>query len=468
MRTARWSTPARLSSRALLGLALGALAGALLAALAGAPDSRSDERTATPRAPAIEVTHVPRLLTAPDEPIELAYDAYCLPADGGEEDAPCDAAGSVYLRSGEGEAFTEIPLDRGRTRAEGRLVARVPARFARSPRGFEYYAVIGDRATGASTTLPAGGAESPQRSIPLGRGVEIDLGAHRFGVVRAASERVAAADWGDGPLDIGLEQGRNLPPIGGASFDVSADGSIYVLDEAHRRALRWQPGQARPAAIDLAIDGTIADLAVAPDRLYVLETVAAPGRNALLRAFSATGRTLAASQLAEPAYRVRIGPNRVPVTLHQTSSQWVQTEAVGRAAAPTRAPRHGRPGQPLPDGREVVVLRTQDEIRVALLSSRGAPRSWRIRSDTPLAEVQLAEPLGARLVLVTRVYTDTRGEFLVLVLGPGGVEARFALPSNDWAETAPLSRFRLVGSSLYQLGSTPDGLFVDRYDLEVT
>jgi hypothetical protein len=39
---------------------------------------------------------------------------------------------------------------------------------------------------------------------------------------------------------------------------------------------------------------------------------------------------------------------------------------------------------------------------------------------------------------------------------------------SEWAESAPLARFRLAGSSLYQLGSTPAGAFVDRYDLEVT
>ena len=70
--------------------------------------------------------------------------------------------------------------------------------------------------------------------------------------------------------------------------------------------------------------------------------------------------------------------------------------------------------------------------------------------------------------MVARVYTDTQDEFVVLVLGAGGLERRVALDSADWAETAPLSRFRLRGSSLYQLGSTPTGVFVDRFDLEVT
>ena len=88
-------------------------------------------------------------------------------------------------------------------------------------------------------------------------------------------------------------------------------------------------------------------------------------------------------------------------------------------------------------------------------------------SATPVAEVQLAEPLGKRLLLVVRLYTDRRDEFVALLLGPTGLVHKTSMNSADWAETAPLSRFHLMGSSLYQLGSTATGVFVDRYDFEV-
>ena len=58
-------------------------------------------------------------------------------------------------------------------------------------------------------------------------------------------------------------------------------------------------------------------------------------------------------------------------------------------------------------------------------------------------------------------------EFLVLILGRTGLVDRFAVDSADWSETAPLGRFELVGRSLYRLGSTQEGAFVDRFDLEV-
>ena len=85
----------------------------------------------------------------------------------------------------------------------------------------------------------------------------------------------------------------------------------------------------------------------------------------------------------------------------------------------------------------------------------GCDRHGGSRVDTPLAEVQLAEPIGQRLVAVVRVYTDDADEFVALVLSRRGSFEEFSLDAADWAETAPLGRFRLVGRSLYQLGSTP-------------
>jgi len=75
--------------------------------------------------------------------------------------------------------------------------------------------------------------------------------------------------------------------------------------------------------------------------------------------------------------------------------------------------------------------------------------------------------MGKRLVLVVRTYTDDADEFVVLVLDRKGLEKSFSVDPADWAETAPLARFRLVGGSLFQLGSSPTGAFVDRFDLEV-
>jgi hypothetical protein len=449
----------------LAGLVGGLLVGVATAVLAGT--AVAHRVAAGEPEPFLEATHLPPLLTAPNDQIELRYDVYCAPAGEPAADAPCPAGGSVFVRVGDVGAFTEIALREDRGAAEGRFVAAVPSAIARSPAGFTYYAVIRSRATPGTVTLPGGGAAAPQRSVPLLRSVVATLPAHEFGKTRAADERVVEAPWGTGPGAVGLENGRNLPPIGGSSFDVSRDGDVHVLDEANRRLLRWEAGASGPTHVPLAINGTLADMSVADDgTVYVLETAHAGGRAGLLRSFGPSGTAEGTSELAEQAAQVRIGPTG-PVVLQSTSGQWMSAADRGGMLDPSAQEASGRSGRPLAGGREVVVLRVGNELRASLSGPGPFSRSWRVVSETPLAEVQIAEPVGDRLVVVVRTYTEQRDEFLVLVLGRTGIEQRFSLDSSDWAETAPLSRFRLVGPSLYQLGSTSAGLFVDRIDLEV-
>jgi hypothetical protein len=157
-----------------------------------------------------------------------------------------------------------------------------------------------------------------------------------------------------------------------------------------------------------------------------------------------------------------------PVALEYPAGQWMPVIDNGAGVSEQTQRARGRSGRPLANGDELVTEREGNELRLAQVSASGVRRSWRITSDTALGELQLAKPLGSSLVAVVRVYSDSRDEFEVLVLDDRGLSRRFAVDSTAWAETAPLARFRLQGSSLYELGSTPAGLYVDRYDLEVT
>jgi hypothetical protein len=301
----------------------------------------------------------------------------------------------------------------------------------------------------------------------MGSPIEIDLGRHLFGQTSRADQRIAEVAWGDGQDEAGLEQGRNLTPIGASAFDVDSGGVVVLLDQAHRRVLRWRSGSRISTRVPLAIAGTLADVALAPDgTLYVLESVSSPGRAPLVRRFDHYGRELESVETAERGSQIRLGPTG-PVVLQQPSGQWMPIAADGTAIGPEIQRRRGRSGRPLHGGGEIVVLRLDNEIRIALVGQAGVQRSWRIASETALAEVQLAEMLGRHVVVVARVYTDDADEFVALVLGAEGLIRRISLDAADWAETAPLGRFRLVGGSLYQLGSTPAGAFVDRFDLEV-
>ncbi len=417
----------------------------------------------------MEATHLPPLLTLRDEQVELRYDVYCMPEEGAPADQPCAATGTVFVRSGTSGPFRGLALVEEPTAAEGRFGVSVPASLTRARDGFSYYAVFRGR-SGELTTIPEGGESAPQRSTPMIRPVTIDLGSHPFGRVAPAAARVAEATWGDGLGEVGLEPGENVVPIGGSSFDVSADGTVHLLDEAHRRVLRWRNGVGRPEARPLSVNGTLADIAVGADgTIHVLESTADDARGGpLLKVFARDGARLSATPVGIGASQVRVGPDGSAIVHRPMSGQWQSATSDGQAVSSTARLDSGRPGRVTKDGGEVVVLRRGSELRLALVDARGRTRSWRVTSTTALGEVQLAEPMGeGSLLVVARAYSDTTDEFVVLVLDDTGLATRFSVASADWAETAPLSRFRLVGSSLYRLGSSSERVFVDRFDLEV-
>jgi hypothetical protein len=454
------------------GLVAGSALGAGMLALAGvAVAHRLASRVDGDPGALIEAAHMPPLLTLGSDPVELRYDIYCAaPGNDPESGAPCSASGIVYARAGRSGAFQAIPMKLDPGAAEGRYVATLPPNIGSSPTGFSYYAVVRNDGSGAEATIPAGGATAAQSSLPLRQPVGVALGAHEFGAVRKADARVASAAWGDGPAQAGLEGGPQTTPIGATGFDVDASGVVSVLDEAHRRVLRFVRGAKQPQAIPLAINGTLADMSIAQDRtIYVLETAGqAAAQTPTLRSFAPDGKSKGSWHTAERTVAaVRIGPDG-PVTLDYPSTQWMPAAQGGDALDRTAQEAQGRAGRPLPGGGQVIVLRVGNELRGAIVGPTGVRQSWRITSQTPLAEVQLAEPFGKGLVIVARVYTDRRDEFVALVLDESGIVRQFSLDPAEWAETAPVSRFRLVGSSLYQLGSTPAGMFVDRFDLGVS
>jgi hypothetical protein len=201
----------------------------------------------------------------------------------------------------------------------------------------------------------------------------------------------------------------------------------------------------------------------------VLEPPNRATRVPVLRSFDRTGTLKWTQRLSDRTWaKLAIGPGG-PVVQQAPSEQWLPAGSAGAALDRTAQARRGRPGRPLANGREIVVERVgADELRLAELAGNAVLRAWRISSRTPLGEVQLAEPMRNHLVVVVKAYTDDRSEFLVLVLDRSGLVKQLSVDASQWAETAPLARFRLAGSSLYRLGSTPTGASVDRYDLEVS
>src|SRR6266511_147374 len=247
----------RLLGGALAGGLAGLVTGAVIAAAAPRAHEQGEPDVAVRSI--IDAAHVPPLLMVPGEAVTLRYAIIC-PASG---DAPCDASGDVYIRAGSAGPFTRLPLRRTDDSVNGRYALDVPPALAGSPDGFSYYAVLRNDATGASITLPAGGAEAPQRSLPLARAVTIHLGAHRFGATRGADERIVDAPWGSGLGEVALGGRRGVLQNSPSSFDVAADGTVVVLDGGNQRLEHWSHG--RVSAVHADLDGAVDDLALAPD-----------------------------------------------------------------------------------------------------------------------------------------------------------------------------------------------------------
>ena len=420
----------------------------------------------------LKATYSPVKLRTSGDPAEVRYDISCLPPDGNAEGAGvCDGGGTVYFRSST-NVSASVPLRVDPNAQKGRYVATVPANVWSAP-WFTYYAVIRDNTTGRSIQLPQGGSSAPQVSFAL-TAPPIDLGDHVFGSTRQPNARLASATWGSGEGQVGLEDGIDMP-AGAASFDVDSVGNVYLLDEANSRMLEFTTsGFAAQTALP-GLSGVRADLRVsdAAGTAYVLETANAGLPRPLLRAYTLQGNALVSAAVADvAAAQVRLVGSTAYVSEYP-SSMWAPVlQNDGRtgvdASTQVTSAAPGAPG----GANNVVVLSTGSEIRVGTYASVGTTyqlTTARITSTTPVADIQLAQILpSGRLLVVFSVYTETQHEYeAVVVDSSGALVDQFSLPAAEWAQSMPLSRFRLAGSSLYELGSNDTGAFVDRYDLGV-
>jgi hypothetical protein len=446
---------------------VGGAAGLITALLAGigfgavpAEDSPEASLPAT-----VDAAHVPPLLAFPGEPVTLRYAIVCPPRDDG---APCDGSGDVYARAGDTGAFSRFSLQRGNESKDGRYFVALPSEITSAPDGFSYYAVLRDEASRATITVPSGGDAAPQRNLRLVRPTEVRLPAQAFGDVRKADVRIVAAAWGDDVGEVGLSGSRELGLTGPSAFDATEDGEVTVLDGANGRVERWSRGRATATTLD--VGDALSDLVVETDgTLDVLEPATLETPFPRLLSFRPDGRLKWSQRLVDRTWsKLARGPEG-PIVQQQPSEQWLPAAERGRPLTRAAQAQRGRAARQMPNGRGVVVQRVgTDELRVAETAGNRIARAWRIVSATPMGEVQLAEPAGRALVVVVKAYDDDSDEFEVLLLDRSGIVRRFAVPAAAWAESAPLARFRVAGSSLYQLGSTPTGAFVDRFDLEVT
>jgi hypothetical protein len=400
-----------------------------------------------------EILHTPVLLARPGEPIRLRYDVVCgVPRI--EPMGGCSPSGSVFVRPAGRAEFSERPLRRDR---DGLLSATIGARVAAG--GLDYYVRI-DNGRGQSAKLPAGAPAAPHRVWRVASETRVSLGSARFGSTRAPDSVVASFPWGRGDRAAGLDSGPEQARIGPSAFDVAPDRSVVVLDQVNRRLAIVRPGS-RPAHVPIAFEGGEGDLAVAPDgMMYVLDA----SGTAIVRSFTARGYPIASTRLAEAsADMMRVGPTG-PFVHAYPSEMWLPTGAGAPPLLPAQQLAAAEPARPVRAG-SVVASAADDEAMLALVRGDRVVRAWAVRSITRLGEVQLAEPYGDGLLVVLRVWTQKKAEFRVLRLTSLGLEESFAVDRAEWAESASLGRFRIHGSTLYQLRSTPSGTQIATFEI---
>lgn len=435
------------------GFVLGALVGATILTV-NVVGASSPERPPAGTSAFGEILHTPVLLARAGDPVELRYDFVC-GAPRLEPGGGCSASGSVYVRPAGRSEFVELALRRDR---DGLLSATVSAEDAAE--GFDYYARI-DNGLGQTATLPGGASEAPHRVWPLVSSTSVNLGTARFDLTRAPTSVVATLPWGRSDRAAGLDAGPEQARIGPSAFDIARDGSVVVLDQVNHRLTMLRRG-ARPTHLPIAFDGGEGDLAVAPEgTIYVLDAAGRP----MIRSFTAGGYPIAAARLAErTADMIRVGPSG-PLVHAYPSEMWLATGAARPPLPPAQQLAAAEPARVVDDGRSVVVSASDEQARFALVRGDRVLRAWTVRSKTNLGEVQFAEPYGAGLLVVVRLWTEKQAEFRVLRLTAEGLAESFAVDRAEWAESASLSRFRLQGSTLYQLRSTPSGTEIATYEI---
>ena len=147
--------------------------------------------------------------------------------------------GEAFVRGDPHADFTKIPLVG--------LAADVPSDLLDGS-VLEDYVVVRNPASGVSRTVPPPGPDGPYRSWILDDPATQPLGKHKFGDLRAPEGIVAKANPGSGPGEVCFEcpaEGTCAEPT---SFDIAADGTVWVADPTNHRLWAGTPGVRPPRA----------------------------------------------------------------------------------------------------------------------------------------------------------------------------------------------------------------------------
>jgi hypothetical protein len=380
--------------------------------------------------------------------------------------------GTLFVRNDTQPGFTTIPMVAGPSPAgtSNALVGKVPAAQV-SGRELRFYATFRDPASGRTVTVPAAGPAGADRAMVVTDPIEVPLGTYQYGQLTAPAAVVARA----GPTEVGWQRpAGDGPRIGPQSFDIAADGAVWLLDNVNRRLLRWSPGSERQPSRVVPLAFAPLDFALGPDGMfYVTETAVLPERGMFLNLVAASGTRLWRVPLATQSSNVmlRMGPRQELYGVD--AGQWIPFTSPDNIPVGVDDQRRGTEAdQPLAGWRHLVVTRAGiRDIRAAIVDRTGRPiRVWRVTGqiDLHFADGPTPAVLGEDVALAFHPFnigsTVSPAERLVVRLSASGLATRVQFDQRHWGEFSVTDHRVGPDGSYYQLRTdVTTGVSIVRY-----
>ncbi len=421
-----------------------ALATVVVIAMGGAgPTARAATGGSGP--PTLQIFYRSPVLVRPGEQVRIPVDVVCATQGG----LPCASHVRLALlgpldRTATAAADPGLQFDltgpAGGTRAGGRLDFMLSA--------------TGD--SGGSASLPtAGGGALHVYVAPDMATATIPL--RSFGSYQRAAQ-VAFLPWGSGGSDAGLSAGEEALTLGPSSFAVGPGGSIEVADVFHQRILEFRNGRlVRTVRLPMTPE---TDIAIALDgRTFVASDMAGAVRRTGFTTIGSDGR-VSSNRTVPGGILAQVGTDGTSGFAHiMPLDAWVPFPGGARATDT---------GLPLPSGGMLLRSVVGRTVRLGMAAGDRVRGAVELRSGATLGDLAFAAPDGSGgYVAVVRVVTRAGDQYeAVRVAGRSHAVRAFAVPSHQFAETMPLSQFRLgPGGDLYQMTTSSDGVRILRYSM---
>lgn len=422
----------------------------------GEASSRSTE----PRS-ALELYYSNPLLVRAGERVRIPVDAVCVTSEG----APCDSTVALEVREAESAGWRS-----GSAAATPALQFDVTASAARSVgmagSGFVEFRLRAESG-GATAALPSVEVADPLRLYVTERMPVLRMPAVTFGEVREPTT-VLYLPWGTGTDRAGLSLGNESLTLGPSSFDVDEEGRIHLLDGLQDRLAVF--AESRLVRESRVVASPRSSIAVSPDGgAFVLDE---DDDVVSLARIDGSGKVIGTTVVGRGiAGQVRTVAGEPYVNVYPLDA-WVTASFEGGPSGGT-AGDSDRVflGMPTASGAELLRIGHEDRIRLGMVMDGRVTDAVEIRSEALLGGLLLAESDGRGgywVVVHTWQEAPTRADqYQVLHVAGGRIVSTFSVGDDRFAETPPLSRFRLgADGALYQMRTSPDGMRIVRFDLE--